>query len=73
MRVQERLLTCFPEPVPFPLPQECIHVRMCAESLPMGAGRGGGPQAESPEPRFLLPELPNKSQILALPFLQLCS
>lgn len=50
-----------------------MHVRMCSESLPMGAGRGGGPQAESLEPRFLLPKLPNKSQIIALPFLQLCS
>lgn len=57
---------------PFPLPQDCMRVRMCGESLPVGAGRGGGPQAESPEPRFLPPELPNKSQVPALPTLQPC-
>lgn len=55
---------------PFPLPQDCMRVRMCGESLSVGAGRGGGPQAESLEPRFLPPELPNKSQVPALPSLQ---
>lgn len=57
---------------PFPLPQDCMRVRMCGESLPVEAGRGGGPQAESLEPRFLPPEPPNKSQVPALPFLQPC-
>lgn len=49
-----------------------MRVRMCGESLPVEVGRGGGPQAESLEPRFLPPEPPNKSQVPALPFLQPC-